>query len=138
MPIGIVIVLGILIAAAKLFIMQVVHDRLVPAIVAESNWNYLDALLPTGCRCVSGSAARPSGGSVCRVGLLQNTKRQTLLLLYSNQFDWTVCTWHGADSAFAPGVAGTCLFGEFVLIYVVSYCKNSVLDRLNSCKFNFV
>jgi hypothetical protein len=37
-----------------------------------------------------------------------------------------------------PGVTGTCLTGEFALLYGVSYCKISIRNRLNSCKFNFV
>lgn len=44
-PVGIVLVLGVLIAVAELFIMLFVHDFLVPDFVTETSWNYLDALL---------------------------------------------------------------------------------------------
>jgi signal transduction histidine kinase/CheY-like chemotaxis protein len=44
-PVGIVIVLSMLILAAELFITLVVYDLLVPTVVTEAHWNYLDALL---------------------------------------------------------------------------------------------
>lgn len=44
-PAGIVLVLGVLVLVTELFIMLVVHDLLVPAVVTEAHWNYLDALL---------------------------------------------------------------------------------------------
>ncbi|MBI5752797.1 MAG: diguanylate cyclase [Hydrogenophilales bacterium] len=46
-PLGLVIVLGSLITLVELWIMIVVHDALVPAIVPESAWEYFDAVLLT-------------------------------------------------------------------------------------------
>ena len=44
--------------------------------------------------------------------------------------------FHDADSVFDPGVAGIDLFGEFVRFYVVSYFKDSALDRVNPGKLH--
>lgn len=44
-PIGLVIALGVLITLAELLLMLFVHDVLVPAVVTEVSWNYVDAFL---------------------------------------------------------------------------------------------
>ncbi|OFZ70200.1 MAG: hypothetical protein A2Z01_09440 [Betaproteobacteria bacterium RBG_16_58_11] len=46
-PLGLVIVLGSLISLVELWIMVIVQDALVPAIVPESAWAFIDAALLT-------------------------------------------------------------------------------------------
>ncbi|MGV8933445.1 MAG: response regulator [Gallionellaceae bacterium] len=44
-PAGLVVVLGVLIALVELLIMLVVHDMLVPELITEAMWNFLDPAL---------------------------------------------------------------------------------------------
>jgi hypothetical protein len=60
----------------------------------------------------------------------------TVLRLPSSQSGWPICTAGDADSVSDSASAGTGHLGEFTRFYVVSFYKESVRYRPDSCKFN--